>query len=1219
MFGIDDLALTLLPSLVSYGHKKYKEKNVWRNLFCACRNKLINALAEKDNCVISSVSAALNDEKISYLANKYGGEYEIDIFLELKKELYKYFLDVECDKDYAEFLSNSFINELKERLKITFPDYYRDICIQESIEKIAQDNLEIKKLLAEEDLSVFNIWQIDSLLKNNSKYEINLDFFDFDDALTDNRIIDLIKKEDFIYVIGQEAEEILYYILRIFKKNTYCNDDVFVVTDSTSWARIDSIFNGKIFIPFFQSEQIQPLMNSKTIFICDQDTFIDSKNCITINNRTRKNLFYALDSFVNNPNSVSKIIEKSGCLFTNLKFRLFNGIYSEPKWFRDSNNKNVLVVAALLGSWTPKKHDKDVIEKLAGIPYDRYMEILMPYTDNNNAFIVSVPQYQYTEYRISDLERSWFYLSKYLTDDIRQCYRYFFTEIILNLTIKQDGGIPLVDCGDYSSAIKSGMVRTLIILSRIDNKINKLFVDQCLNDLFDKINDEKEWIEVAQLMPELVEASPAVFVDRVRTILKDEQSAIHCIFKSKTNNIYEIPKYTKLIAALQKALFYPNTKFKTINLVMALTNIKVNDRIIESPINVLKEIFCPILDVLNLGSDRRLELLRSFSMNYPDSSWMLFQKILPTSLGVTHVDLISPYYYDIEEPNKLTYNSTIELVREYFNIAMNNAKYDLLKWSYLITRTLFLDYGFIQTAIARLSPIIKDLNIADTIKYRFSKDIRDYIIYNRRYKHMRVDDSLLVSLEENIYKKIDYTNNIYRLLHLFEENYDLIYPQVYNENDYIEYREEIKRQQQKSQIDILRKALINNQYSIMDILEIVPDNLQIGESLANALSYGLDSNIILKLKNIGKYNILLAYIRALINKIGTTASIECYSNTFNNFTVDVRFVFLKSLNLNIDTLNFIDKLPKEDQDYYWSNIDPLIHEEPYLVVKKAFHNLISANNFKGAFLVTEYNTLKEEDYISFLEKYKNYIKDGGVLCCSVYSIRKIFKEIYKCNQPKINERILKLEVFFIKFLFSYFTDFKPLNLFNRLTTDPIFCLHILDSIYDHDKELNKEIRLIINDNPEFPLFMYCNLHYCPGIDYNNNWNPSIFNNWINLFLDNLVSSRSNSNEYRYLGLIFAAFPQDKYDEWLPNEICKIISSLDNQELNSSFVNACYNKLSQSSSFTISSKIKVLNTYYEYARQLEIKFPIVSDLLRQAASYIEMECEEKRSHQTHDYF
>lgn len=508
-------------------------------------------------------------------------------------------------------------------------------------------------------------------------------------------------------------------------------------------------------------------------------------------------------------------------------------------------------------------------------------------------------------------------------------------------------------------------------------------------------------------------------------------------------------------------------------------------------------------------------------------------------------------------------------------------------------------------------------------KYQFAVIVRRFI-YNCRFHNVkRYNEEILRQIEDNIYAKIKYSNDIYNVLYCFESSYTPLAPGeiIDNKKEVSTHWERREKAQENKQIDILRSYYKENMQKLDELLELVQDNQQIGISIAKSLDYRLDRIIIEMLHKHKKHAILLLYIRNVIFPMETRDAIESISCTFAGFDMETRFLALSSLAIDDTTIKYVDSLAEEERNYYYLNINSYVKDLKRESLKEYFTNLLKAKNYEGIRILMLNNDLELVDYINLLKSYASYDDNKGNAPLRDYELTKIFKKIYEVDHIPENlvEDIIILEIVYFRILYSVYERLNPQFLINKLFNDAGYLVQIIRITFFTDQDekrecTDEELRAI-----KFYDYLISHIHFCPCVDTNNQYHPEKWNKWIKDFIEGVTKNNQINVGLKILGRFFSYFPKGHFPGWLPEEICQLIDNYNDAGLKHFFFIQCINNRSAHYCNHGSEDIPLIEEYKHYAEALSIKYPITASIFRNLANHYNSEKQQKREQASHTVY
>lgn len=1209
--------------LAKYSAKKLLNNYQWNAIFRNAKEDIFSALENGDSELIVNIKILFNDDTIDELISLLDRNCGFGFYDLIKAKLEEKSSQLDISKEDKTYYIDEFIKDVESNLKLRFPDFYRDIMLEKSVAGLEKGQESIKETLknfSDAGTEIYNIWQYDALLRRYNKYGIDTDFFDYGEGEIDKNILEKLSKNEVLYIQAPSKEEGLYYILRLLKSNDNICDNAFVVTSLKSWNSLEGKIKNKILIPFFATQDIPVLNQNTTVYIYDKNINLRNKDIIDIPNRTRTNLSNMLSKYIGDYNKINKLMTANMSIFPILKREIFDGNMSAPKW--ECTDLKKFVPALLLGSWSDKTGDIEILELISGKNFYEYIEELKEFIDSIDPFAIRFKGTSYNEYRVADLEQAWYYVGKSIKKEDLSNLELILQEVIPAQTKKVENGICTVDCGKYSEILKEGLVKTLIFLNRYSDinsdlvGISEKYVDLLLNNV--------NWDNISDLLPELVEAAPSAFVCAVELAIKNKSEFFMDLFKSKGQTPFDYCNYPKLLVALEKGLFINDIRYSCINILEDLCQVKIESNIVNSPIHTLSNFFCAFFDEVNVGNNKRAKLLDIFVQKYPQNAWLVLKNILP-KLMQAHYDYLSkPLYLEHNRNNKPQLRQNIiDLYKEYYKIAFKCAGNDLSKWKDLYSDCIFVAYGLKEEAFLVVQNLIKDISIPDDIKYMFANTVRKFLYDCRYFKRKYIEEIDVENIENKIYKQIVYSNANYKYLYAFEDEYKPLHPSSYEKENYIKDWEERQKIRECKQVKIL-KMLKGEE--LEDFLKLLKDNNYVGESLAVSINYKIDVTLCNFMYVIGKKGILSQYFATIFYKEGTEFAFQQLNTVFANCDVGFKYILLQSLNVDSAFIMMLKKQPEEIENYYWKHIRRFIKSDDYNFNKYCFDKLLQNGNIYSAWDLTRFNDYKLDDYLKFFQALIDSTNDGFELKLSGYDIVTIFEKIYKMNidDTETQQLIVRYEIAFSKAFRFDNRDIKPKFLYNQLAFDPKISTWIIKLAYKQD---NGEEQILTEEEVKIAKNAWrvlLDVNFCPCVDDTGHYHAAIIESWLKNFLVIINSNNQCEIGMYLLGRFFAHFPKRIYKTWLPKEICKFIEEnriyggKKNISLSRGFCLECYNSVGARSIDAGRENIPLIAEYISYAKEAELNYPFTAEIFRRIANDFKHESQERRERAVHEY-
>lgn len=1219
------MILDEVAGLVKYAGKRVLKQYQWKIVFEKSRDNIFSILddCQNDENYIRKIFGNKDFDNIIDTLDRDCGYGFIQV---IKEKLENESAKLGVSKDIAEHYIAEFIKDVQCNLRGQFPDYYRDIVLEKSIQEL-HDGInsihEEMQELAEGATEIYSIWQYDALLKRSNTYGIDIDFFDYNEEELDKNILEQLNSKNILYIKAHCREEGLYYILCLLKKHPQYNDDVFIVTNLKSWNSLEGKLSGKILIPFFYAENIVPVNQNTTVYIVDKSIPLRNKEVIDIPNRTKSNLNNILSKYIKDSNEVHRLLTRNIYIFPILKRELFEGSFSKPKWVCE--DLKMLVPALLLSNWTDKEGDREIVELISGKNFDKYILELKKVTNTEDPFIVKFKGDIGIKFYVADLYQAWNYVADYINENNLNDFKEILDIVIPEKTSKIENGMRQVEIGRYSETLKNGLIKTLIFINlySCDTQALQGKAEQFVNAVFEDAN----WDDIAELLPDLIEAAPSAFVSAVEFSLQNKNNTFMSLFKSKGAIPFEYANYTYLLFALEKGLFINCIKFECIRILEDLCKINIEGNIVNSPINTLSNLFCAFYDETDLGNERRANLLRYFANKDPENAWIVLKNILPKNRPAFYNYLSKPVYLGCNKKHTTQSEAdTISLYKEYYKIAFLCASKDLSKWCDLYSDCIFIAYGFKAQGFADVQGLIQDKTISDEIKYKFSNTVRRFIYDCRYFNRRYVKEADVAELEEKIYNNIVYTNDNYRFLYAFENEYKPLNPGVYDERKYIKDWEKSQKVRENEELKIFEAIIAQSYDRLLCFLKLLHDEWFIGRSLAICVNYTIKPEICLALYTDNKNNILLQYFREVFYKKGTVAAFQQLDSSFRNYELKFKYILLQSLNIDQEFIDFLEKQSEEVKKYYWKHIRPVFKKDDYKFNKYYLDKLLMYGNINAAWDLAKYNDYQLEDYLYLLQSLLEFSQGEEKFEGSEYDIVSIFEKIYKMpvSNLETQNRIAYYEITFCKVFRFDNREIKPKFIYNQLALNPDISANLIKLSYKQDngeEQVLSEEEAKIAENAWRVLF---DISFCPCVDDKGIYYTDQIADWLAEFLK--ITKNNNQSEIgmHFLGRFLAHFPKGLYETWLPKEICQFIedsriyNNKINSDLTSGFVSECYYNVGPHIINEGKENIPLIVEYTSYAKATELNYPCIAGVFRNIASKFEQESRDRRECAIHEY-
>jgi transcriptional regulator with XRE-family HTH domain len=319
-----------------------------------------------------------------------------------------------------------------------------------------------------------------------------------------------------------------------------------------------------------------------------------------------------------------------------------------PSWARPENARRVLP-ALFAGSWNASiPGDRAFLAKLAKKPYEVFAEELEPFINGTDPALRRREPVWYLVSR----QDAWDSLAKFVSDDDVSRFRSAAVEVLSAISPVYE--MPreerwLAGMSDKKPAnsglLRSGITQTLALVgaradagARIEtgaafggSQSLAILPQRVLDDVFKGANrDWKVWATLADVLPDLAEASPDVFLSALDDGLRADPSPIMALFAQESEGMFGGPSpHTGLLWALERLAWSPSHFGHVVRILAELAKRDPGGRLGNRPKASLESIYRAWLPQTSASLDRRFEVLDALANTHEDVVWSLLISTLP--------------------------------------------------------------------------------------------------------------------------------------------------------------------------------------------------------------------------------------------------------------------------------------------------------------------------------------------------------------------------------------------------------------------------------------------------------------------------------------------------------------------------------------------------------------------------------------------------------------
>ncbi len=1059
-----------------------------------------------------------------------------------------------------------------------------------SIDKIAsiKDYLEYQLDTLLDEAQVWTIEQSFNYISQNTDNKLNEAFFEIDDE----RFIDDFKKRlddsSIIHLTSLSKEEGRYCILNLLHKLKPAIP-IYVIKLKETWSKAEKHLSGCILIPDFQADEIPAIKNNTTIFIQKADY---SGNAIKIPRRT---ISFISEKLRNNGCDDSyKLLRRTQGLYYYLKTELFTGESSHPRWENDNNI--AVIVAVLLGKWTTCDGDKEIIEKLYGDKYEKFILYLNQYTGIEDAFIVNKRDRSYnstceladhflatcSHKNIVNLEvtNKFFGLVKDIISDVDPLFSEPIDKhFILSAIRKQK----------YSNSLKIGVIHSLILLAVYVECQEK--VTAIVRDILSKISTVNDWAYISQFIELLGEASPDAVINCFENCINNSTGFFDIFTAEKSNFLMGRHYYTHILWGLERLLTCKKYAVRTVQILLAIGEKVEKCSTGNNPREDLSRVFCTWYNISALSSEQKIELAKTGVEKYPYFWDILYNRIRirkNTFVGGNAAFI----YRETDEIMQYTNGDFYSFYVSYTNILLDNVNGDVIKLIKLLELLPGYPDELFDNTLSYLDTLLSGLSDSD--KEQIKTTLRKVVYKHRRFENAKwATSSERIEKIEEICISISFNDPAFDFLYLTDSDDTPIFNPVAYESEGDDYHKNENAIAEAVAFEMKRFKELHIDLSHFLSLKTIDTYSRIGTYLGK---YYSDSNY--------DENILSAIVTSTCNpQIAVSYVWNCSDSRLTevyfaieylrkeHFADEFYIAFIGVLPFDEKTQPYIHELPDDAAEKYWSHFKRY-HLNNKEILNEAILNLLKYSNWEVLYFV--------------MRKHETMLTVDEILTIISDSTKKMIIENHTIGNNEANhiEEMLSIVYERIDNEYENYPNLFELEirLFNVLGWEKMKCCQYL---FANNANYYGDIILLLHNNKDpdnkFSTDKYMNLYsleqdinFCPGAS-NNTINVDVLNSWINAFHIRLTEGGQVSLFYRKLGKLFAYSPLGT-DGLFPHEaIREKIEEIGNDELIHEFAFAIIYKRGMYPVTAGKGEYALAQKYEKLKKKFEIRYPKTSKI------------------------
>ena len=1001
---------------------------------------------------------------------------------------------------------------------------------------------------------------------------------------------------------------------------------VLIVKEQNLWDSLLDTQNTLILIPQRLSPKNIGFAKQKGHFIVlpvDSNVKRTASQEIQLGKMSRNDRINALQSMGVNPDQAKKIYNDTrGYLGSILRHEILEPQeYSTPEWI-DKFDANILVAALMSAEWNNKKDkDKEILSRLADVPYDQFEEKLLELAavseapvrllGSNWQVVSKIDLWSLIAHKINKqrIER----LESIIFDVLGESDPSYDLLPEERWMAKIKGAIP-----EYSEALKSGLSDTVALLAAFGDSMCQNLgeitlkdqMDYWVNKLLKNDISARGWYSFGSNLLPLAEASPKSFLQHLESSMQGSEPPISPLFVE--GDEFGGHLYANLLWALEIVSWNPNYLSLVVRALARLSEIDPGGKHINHQFNSLKEIFLGGTNNTRATHDERLQIIDASLVRYhPDIAWRLLISLLPKRIGGFSSPIHKPDYRDWAEDIKKEiiardYNQYIEGVADRLLSLVN--KEPISRWPELVEKITQLPEKKFDEFIEKILSI--ELNeLGNEVRLEIADKLRVSISRHREYKDTEwaLPESAVNKLER-AFNFIVPEGALLKNTYLFNKSIpNLINPIIRQEIDYRKQEEIIRNYRRDTLVEIYQTSGIDG---IKQLANCCKSPQLIGNAIAiSEIKSELEYELLdwLESNEVGLITASRSFVFAYANhskEFAKTMFEQC-----GEWSNDKLTSFLLGLPFDQVTFEILKEVENEVNEKYWKEVkdyflkDIEIEKINWVIEKLLITGRpLAAIDVSGQILFDSRRKVSLDCNLlgEILKKIASNPMNNEQIPISQVRFN-IFKAIeYIQEQEQLpREEIIQIEWMYLK-IFKY-ESVKPRYLEEEIINNPAFFAQLVSWVFKPEKcGIEKTNEESIELRAENALELLNTISIIPGQKENGFIDAEELREWIYEARGNLKCSDIMKFGDYQIGKILSNSPSGTDGIWPHEAIRDIIEELQNPELEESLESGKYNLRGATIRLPFDGgkqERELVEKYQEQVDQIMLQWPRTSEILR----------------------
>jgi len=505
---------------------------------------------------------------------------------------------------------------------------------------------------------------------------------------------------------------------------------------------------------------------------------------------------------------------------------------SIPRWAQTPPSR-ALLSALLAGGWDESSSaDVDVMNQLAGAPYEDLVSEIVQYTGRFDSPLRKIGKI----WKVASPQDAWLLLAPYLTSaDIDR-----FESVIVNVLSSADPRYkmdpeerwlaPIREIQpEYSEVLRHGLGATLIMLALFGERVHAApnaasLPGRVVHSVLHKA-DGQCWWSLSREFQLLAEAAPEHFLAEIERSLDQAEPAISSLFGTDGDGTFSVEHLSDLLWALESLAWAPCHLAKVSEILARLDAIDPGGRYSNRPGSSLRQIYLLWLPQTYANQGQRFIVLDRLRRSYPDQAWKLMKGILPGGHD-TASDSATARWRDYKDApvETVTYPLIGQGTNQLVKRLLEDVKGNVQRWQDLLGR--LSDMPDPDAVIVQLS-----VDVAFLTNEHDQAALWNYLrkVLNHHREFPDAEWSLSgtqITALQTVYDSLQPTNSLKRIAWLFDQSVSLPNP----DSDWEENQRRINERRREAAIQLFQTEGIE---TLFELAQSVQDAASLGGALVN--------------------------------------------------------------------------------------------------------------------------------------------------------------------------------------------------------------------------------------------------------------------------------------------------------------------------------------------------------------------------------------------------